>query len=60
MLTLPYLLSCLICRRDEWRKLAAWVVDHSLASPQVRWMIQVPRLYEIYRETGAITCFQVR
>jgi len=43
---------------NEWSKLAAWVVDHNLASPQVRWMIQFPRLYEAYRETGAISCFQ--
>ena len=44
--------------RDEWSKLAAWVVNNSLASSQVRWMIQIPRLYEIYRETNAISSFQ--
>jgi AMP deaminase len=53
-----YRLSIYGRSKDEWRKLAAWVVDHSLASPNVRWMIQIPRLYEIYRETKAVSCFQ--
>ena len=42
----------------EWARLAAWVVDHRLASPQVRWMVQVPRLYEVYRAAGGIANFQ--
>ncbi|RYY37229.1 hypothetical protein EON62_01255 [archaeon] len=44
--------------RDEWSRLAAWVVDNKLASPQVRWMIQIPRLYDTYRETKSIRNFQ--
>jgi AMP deaminase len=44
--------------KDEWSRLAAWVVDNRLASPTVRWMVQIPRLYEVYRETGAIENFQ--
>lgn len=53
-----YRLSVYGRSRDEWRKLAAWVVDNRLASPNVRWMIQVPRLYEAYKESGAVHCFQ--
>lgn len=34
---------------DEWDKLAAWVVDNKLFSSNVRWLIQVPRLYNIYK-----------
>lgn len=33
------------------------MVDNGLASSQVRWMIQIPRLYETYRETGSIKNF---
>lgn len=43
---------------DEWDKLAAWVLGNKLASPSVRWMIQFPRLYHIYRSSGAVDTFQ--
>lgn len=53
-----YRLSIYGKSRDEWSKLAAWVVDNGLASTQVRWMIQVPRLYEVYRKTNSIASYQ--
>ena len=37
---------------DEWDKLAAWVVDNKLFSHNVRWLIQIPRLYDVYKATG--------
>lgn len=43
---------------DEWDKLAAWVVDNQLFSHNVRWLIQVPRLYDIYRKSGLVENFQ--
>lgn len=42
---------------QEWDKLAKWVVNHKLFSHNVRWLIQVPRLYEVYKGTGAIENF---
>jgi len=30
--------------RDEWDKLACWAVKHRVHSPNVRWLVQVPRL----------------
>lgn len=42
----------------EWRKLASWIVNNRLASPTVRWMIQIPRLYETYMQAGQIKSFQ--
>lgn len=30
--------------RDEWDKLAHWAVNHKVHSPNVRWLVQVPRL----------------
>lgn len=42
----------------EWDKLAAWVVDNHLFSPNVRWLIQVPRLYEVYKRAGNVDNFE--
>ena len=42
---------------DEWDKLAAWVVDNKLFSPNVRWLIQIPRLYDVFKSTGAVKSF---
>ncbi|KAJ3365592.1 AMP deaminase [Allomyces javanicus] len=44
--------------KDEWDKLAKWVVNNKLFSNNVRWLIQVPRLYSVYKSSGAINCFQ--
>lgn len=41
----------------EWERLAAWVVDNGLISRRVRWMIQVPRIYHVYRRRGMISDF---
>lgn len=43
---------------DEWDKLAAWVVDNKLFSPNVRWLIQVPRLYDVYKSSGMMENFE--
>jgi AMP deaminase len=42
---------------DEWDKLAKWVVNNKLFSPNVRWLVQVPRLYNIYKATGLVQNF---
>ena len=43
---------------DEWDKVAKWVVNHKLFSHNIRWLIQVPRLYQVYKETGAVKTFE--
>ncbi|KAH3675055.1 hypothetical protein WICMUC_002887 [Wickerhamomyces mucosus] len=43
---------------DEWEKLAAWVIDNKLLSHNVRWLIQVPRLYDIYKKSKQVDNFQ--
>jgi AMP deaminase len=43
---------------DEWDKLAAWVVDNKLFSPNIRWLIQVPRLYDVYKATKLMDNFE--
>ena len=44
--------------KDEWDKLAKWIVDHKLHSHNVRWLIQVPRLYDVYRRSGLVPNFE--
>ncbi|KAL6854058.1 hypothetical protein J3F83DRAFT_755809 [Trichoderma novae-zelandiae] len=43
---------------DDWDKLAAWVVDNKLFSHNVRWLIQIPRLYDVYRASGLMDTFE--
>ncbi|KAK9319280.1 hypothetical protein V1517DRAFT_266574 [Lipomyces orientalis] len=44
--------------RNEWDRLAEWVVDNKLFSPNVRWLIQVPRLYDVYKASGIVGDFE--
>ncbi len=44
--------------RDEWDKLAKWALEYDVWSPNVMWLIQVPRLYDVYRSKGMVRCFQ--
>lgn len=41
----------------EWDILAAWVVANNLSSNNVVWLIQIPRLYNVYRDQGIIENF---
>ncbi|KAF8885708.1 hypothetical protein CPB84DRAFT_1816803 [Gymnopilus junonius] len=43
---------------NEWDKLAKWIVNNKLYSHNVRWLIQVPRLYEVYKANGSIRTFE--
>lgn len=42
---------------DEWDKLANWVIDNKVLSHNVRWLVQIPRLYDIYKKTGTVNNF---
>ena len=33
----------------EWTKLGLWFCTHRLASRNVRWLVQIPRLYRVYK-----------
>jgi len=44
--------------RDEWDKLAEWAVKHNVYSDNVRWIIQVPRLFDIYKVNNCCDNFQ--
>ena len=43
---------------DEWDKLAAWVIDNKLVSHNVRWLIQIPRLFSMYKANGQMDTFE--
>ena len=43
---------------DEWDKLAKWIINNKLYSHNVRWLIQVPRLYDVYKANGSIQTFE--
>lgn len=45
-------------KQSEWDQLASWVVNNDLYSENVVWLIQIPRLYNIYKEMGIVTSFQ--
>lgn len=34
---------------NEWNKLSHWVIDNELYSDNNRWLIQIPRLFSIYK-----------
>ncbi|RKP26665.1 hypothetical protein SYNPS1DRAFT_3409, partial [Syncephalis pseudoplumigaleata] len=42
----------------EWDRLAKWVINNKLFSHNVRWLVQVPRLYNIYKESGTVESFE--
>ncbi|ODM98948.1 AMP deaminase 2 [Orchesella cincta] len=44
--------------RDEWDKLAQWAITNNVYCDNVRWLIQVPRLYDIYKAKNLISNFQ--
>ncbi|KAF8496098.1 hypothetical protein JB92DRAFT_2991409 [Gautieria morchelliformis] len=43
---------------DEWDKLAKWIVNNKLYSHNVRWLVQVPRLYDVYKASGIVKNFE--
>ncbi|XP_076066304.1 AMP deaminase isoform X3 [Oratosquilla oratoria] len=42
---------------DEWDKLAKWAVMHNVHSENVRWLIQVPRLFDVYSNMNILQNF---
>jgi len=42
----------------EWDNLASWAVSNNVYSDHNRWLIQVPRLYDIYRVHNSVDNFQ--
>ncbi|KAK3882003.1 hypothetical protein Pcinc_013589 [Petrolisthes cinctipes] len=43
--------------QDEWDKLAQWAVQHKVHNENVRWLIQVPRLFDVYKSNNIMESF---
>ena len=43
--------------KDEWTGIAKWVVDNKIFSHNIRWLIQIPRLYNLYRDRNIVGNF---
>nr|XP_054601824.1 AMP deaminase 2 isoform X2 [Nothobranchius furzeri]XP_054601825.1 AMP deaminase 2 isoform X2 [Nothobranchius furzeri] len=44
--------------RDEWDKLAKWAVKYQVFSNNVRWLVQIPRLFDVYHTKRQLSTFQ--
>lgn len=44
-------------KASEWASLARWFYVNRLAHINVRWLIQIPRLYSIYKSSGEVESF---
>ncbi|XP_030076388.1 AMP deaminase 2 [Microcaecilia unicolor] len=44
--------------RDEWDSLARWAVYHKVHSNNVRWLVQIPRLFDVYHAKKQLANFQ--
>ncbi|KAF3431395.1 hypothetical protein FNV43_RR26126 [Rhamnella rubrinervis] len=45
-------------KQSEWDQLASWFVNNAIYSENAVWLIQLPRLYNIYKNMGIVTSFQ--
>lgn len=44
-------------KASEWSSLSRWFYVNRLAHPNVRWLIQTPRLYSSYKKSGEVQNF---
>lgn len=44
--------------KEEWLRLAQWFHTHKLNRKYVLWMIQLPRVFHIYRKRGTLQTFE--
>ncbi|XP_049566147.1 AMP deaminase 1 isoform X2 [Orcinus orca] len=42
---------------DEWSKLSTWFVRNHIYCPNMTWMIQVPRIYDVFRSKNFLPHF---
>ena len=44
--------------QHEWNDLAEWTAFHGFLRDDVRWVVQVPRIYQLWKQTGDLESFQ--
>uniref|UniRef100_A0A8B9HWS4 AMP deaminase n=1 Tax=Astyanax mexicanus TaxID=7994 RepID=A0A8B9HWS4_ASTMX len=42
---------------EEWESLSHWFIQHKVHSPNMRWVIQVPRIYDIFKSRKLVPNF---
>ncbi|XP_078087563.1 AMP deaminase 3-like [Mustelus asterias] len=45
-------------RLTEWKELADWFIRQKACSPKIRWMIQVPRIYNVFHKLNKVKSFE--
>ncbi|XVF84817.1 hypothetical protein PTKIN_Ptkin17bG0069900 [Pterospermum kingtungense] len=45
-------------KQSEWDQLASWFINNEIYSENAVWLIQLPRLYNVYKEMGIVKSFQ--
>ena len=50
-----YRLSIYGRKKEEWDIMGDWICNNNLYSQNVRWMIQMPRIYHVFRKIGIPT-----
>ncbi|KAA8499109.1 AMP deaminase [Porphyridium purpureum] len=45
-------------KMDEWTNLAQWFMENRIYSDNVRWLVQIPRLFQVYKKLGFLNSFQ--
>ncbi|MFH4980217.1 hypothetical protein AB6A40_006926 [Gnathostoma spinigerum] len=43
--------------KNEWDDLAQWAISHDVFSRNVRWLVQIPRLFDVYRSKNMLDNF---
>jgi AMP deaminase len=44
--------------KNEWDNLAKWAINNNVYSDNLRWLIQIPRIYDIYKTNKMVDNFQ--
>ncbi|XP_041839552.1 AMP deaminase 3 isoform X2 [Melanotaenia boesemani] len=42
---------------EEWESLSKWFIHHKVHSPNMRWIIQIPRIYDIFKSKKLVPNF---
>ncbi|GLT40015.1 hypothetical protein SLA2020_141750 [Shorea laevis] len=45
-------------KESEWDQLASWFINNEIYSENAVWLVQVPRLYNVYKQMGILKSFQ--
>ena len=45
------------CVKAEWDRLGDWICGHRLHSPQIKWLIQIPRIFHIWKRAKMCSNF---